>query len=160
MGWLDGFRASNRQNRRRSLSARAQTARHSIGEMRAPREARQAKQIEDVRGAFPIHPVWMAHCLNEVEDKNAIVVNELGMPQPFLKYEAPNSSFGNSAAGRLGRGLAGALGAKLAAPHAQRRITSLLADVEWTLIAVAGSEGLCERTGKSSLERYQVTAGR
>ena len=93
--------------------------RAEIGEMRARREARQAKQIEDVRGAFPIHPIWMAHCLNEVKDKNAIVVNELGMPQPFLKYEAPNSSFGNSGAGGLGRGLGGALGAKLAAPDRQ-----------------------------------------
>jgi len=93
--------------------------RAAIAEMREKREARQAKQIEDVRKAFPIHPIWMAHCLNQVKDKDAIVVNELGMPQPFLRYEAPNSSFGNSGAGGLGRGLGGALGAKLAAPERQ-----------------------------------------
>jgi acetolactate synthase-1/2/3 large subunit len=93
--------------------------RTDIAEMRARRDARQAKQIEEVRTAFPIHPIWLAHCLNEVKDKNAIVVNELGVPQPFLKYEAPNSSFGNSGAGGLGRGLGGALGAKLAAPDRQ-----------------------------------------
>lgn len=93
--------------------------RNEISEMRAKREARLAKQIEDARKLFPIHPIWMAHCLNEVKDKNAIVVNELGMPQPFLKYEAPNSSFGNSGAGGLGRGLGGALGAKLASPERQ-----------------------------------------
>ena len=56
----------------------SQTA--EIAEMRTKREARQAKQIEDVRNAFPIHPIWMAHCLNEVKNRNAIVVNELGMP--------------------------------------------------------------------------------
>ncbi len=82
-------------------------------------EARQAKAIEDARTAYPISPIWMAHCLNEVKDRDAIVVNELGLPQPFLKFEQPRSSFGNGGAGGLGRGLGGALGAKLAAPHRQ-----------------------------------------
>lgn len=82
-------------------------------------EARQAKAIEEARKAYPISPIWMAHCLNEVKDRDAIVVNELGLPQPFLKFEMARSSFGNGGAGGLGRGLGGALGAKLAAPHRQ-----------------------------------------
>jgi acetolactate synthase-1/2/3 large subunit len=88
-------------------------------ETRERTRQRHAKMIEDARKAHPISPIWMAHCLNEVKDRDAIVINELGLPQPMIKFEMARSSFGNGGAGGLGRGLGAALGAKLAAPHRQ-----------------------------------------
>lgn len=104
------------------LKAKGQAAdkrRGMVAEMREKARARQAKMIQDVKSSRPIHPIWLAHCINQVKDKSAIVVNELGVPASFLEFESSNSTFGASGAGGLGRGLGGALGAKLAAPERQ-----------------------------------------
>ncbi|MDA0238932.1 MAG: thiamine pyrophosphate-requiring protein [Proteobacteria bacterium] len=93
--------------------------RAAIKEMRDALDAHRAKRIEETKSAFPIHPVWAAHCLNEVKNRDAVVMNELGVPAPFLKMEEPNCSTGGGGAGGLGRGLGAALGAKLGAPEKQ-----------------------------------------
>ncbi len=80
---------------------------------------RRAKRIEEVRALSPIHPVWTAHCVNQVKDPDAIVMNEIGMPLDYLRIDQPNCFMGGSGAGGLGRALGAALGAKLAAPERQ-----------------------------------------
>jgi len=66
----------------------------------------------------PISPVYVAHALNQVKNKDAIVVEELGAPYFFL--DAPRAdSLITTTSGALGMGLGQALGAKLAAPDRQ-----------------------------------------
>lgn len=67
----------------------------------------------------PIHPAWTAHCLNQIKDDDAILINELGMPADFLDLNKPGCYLEGGGAGGLGRGLGEALGAKLAAPDRQ-----------------------------------------
>lgn len=64
---------------------------------------------------MPIHPAWLAHCLNQAKSEDAIFVNELGIAPNRLDLDSPLSFIGTSLAGGLGAGLGTALGAKLAA---------------------------------------------
>ncbi|MGE0747246.1 MAG: thiamine pyrophosphate-requiring protein [Rhodospirillales bacterium] len=84
------------------------------------------KLLADAKGLAPIHPAWLAHCLNEVKDDDAILINELGVPQDHLKLEQPGCFLPGGGAGGLGRGLGEALGAKLAAP--KRQVISAVGD--------------------------------
>ncbi len=77
---------------------------------------RQALAAKDER---PISPDWIAHCLEQVLDEDAIVMNE-GMTGggPWTMYtdrHVPGTVFG-SGGSSLGWGLGAALGAKLAQP--------------------------------------------
>ena len=36
------------------------------------------KLAASVKDQTPIHPAWLAHCLNQIKAKDAVVVNELG----------------------------------------------------------------------------------
>lgn len=63
----------------------------------------------------PVSYVWAAHCLNEVKGANATVMEELGVPFPFLDVE-DTRDFMATSSGALGMGLGMGLGAKCAAP--------------------------------------------
>jgi acetolactate synthase-1/2/3 large subunit len=81
--------------------------------------ARAVKQQELVRSVatrLPIHPAWIAHCVNEVITKDTIIVNEMGVPLDFLALSEPRSYLSSSLAGGLGFGLGAAAGAKFGAP--------------------------------------------
>jgi acetolactate synthase-1/2/3 large subunit len=80
-------------------------------EMKAARE----KMLAQAKTQVPIHPAWLAHCLNEAKAEDAIFVNELGIAPNRLDFKDPLSFIGTSLAGGLGAGLGSALGAKLAA---------------------------------------------
>jgi acetolactate synthase-1/2/3 large subunit len=87
-----------------------------VAAARADMLAAQRKLIEQVKDQTPVHPAWLAHCLNQVKSEDAIVVNELGLPVGQLALTKPCTYVGTSLAGGLGFGLGAALGAKLAAP--------------------------------------------
>jgi len=70
-----------------------------------------------VKDQTPIHPAWLGYCLNQVKAKDAVVINELGVPPGRLDLTTPLSFIGSGLAGGLGAGLGTALGAKLAAPE-------------------------------------------
>ncbi len=87
---------------------------------------KRRKLIEQVKTQNPVHPLYLAHCLNELKAKDAIVVNELGLPVGALDLTVPRSYLGSSLAGGLGFGLGGGLGAKLAAP--EREVIAAVGD--------------------------------
>ena len=99
------------------------------GDRRDPRSemhAKRRKLLEQVKSQTPIHPLYLAHCLNELKAKDAIIVNELGLPVSGLDLTEPRSYLGSSLAGGLGFGLGAGLGAKLAAP--EREVIAAVGD--------------------------------
>jgi acetolactate synthase-1/2/3 large subunit len=91
--------------------------REAIASARAELAARRAKLIEQAKSLTPIHPAWLAHCLNQVKSEDAIVVSELGVGVAQLDLTKPRSYMGSLLSGGLGFGLGAGLGAKLAAPE-------------------------------------------
>ncbi|MEI8277359.1 MAG: thiamine pyrophosphate-requiring protein, partial [Hyphomicrobiales bacterium] len=76
-------------------------------------ERRRAK-ISELATVVPIQQPWVAHCVNAVKARDAIVVNELGVPFDYLEFEEQGCYFSGDAAGGLGSALGLSLGAKLA----------------------------------------------
>jgi acetolactate synthase I/II/III large subunit len=101
----------------RTRTAAIEARRKALGSVRQEMIAKRKNAIERVRDQTPIHPLYLAHCLNELKAKDAIIVSELGLPVGGLDLTAPRSYLAASLAGGLGFGLGGALGAKLAAPE-------------------------------------------
>src|SRR5260370_30927879 len=101
----------------RGGTAAMEGRRRALGETRQEMIARRQNLIAQVKDQTPIHPLYLAHCLNELKAKDAIIVNELGLPVGGLDLTTPRSYLGSSLAGGLGFGLGGGLGAKLAAPE-------------------------------------------
>ena len=91
--------------------------RQAIAAARADIAARRKKLIEQAKDQTPIHPAWLAHCLNQVKSENAIVVSELGVPISQLELSKPRSFMGSLLSGGLGFGMGAGLGAELAAPE-------------------------------------------
>jgi acetolactate synthase-1/2/3 large subunit len=101
----------------RTRGAAIEARRKLLSEVRQDMIERRRQAVERVREQTPIHPLYLAHCLNELKAKDAIIVSELGLPVGGLDLTAPRSYMSASLAGGLGFGLGGALGAKLAAPE-------------------------------------------
>lgn len=102
------------------------TRRKALAAVREEIEGKRRKVLETVRDATPIHPAYIASCLNELKAENAIIVNELGLPVNQLRLTQPRSYFGGLLSGGLGFGLGAALGAKLAAP--EREVIAIVGD--------------------------------
>lgn len=71
---------------------------------------------ESVSALTPVHPAWLAACVNQVKQADAIIVNELGVILDVLDLTVAGTYITSSHAGGLGLGLGAALGAKLAKP--------------------------------------------
>jgi acetolactate synthase-1/2/3 large subunit len=87
-----------------------------IAAQRAEQRRRIMAAAADQR---PIQPAWVAACVNAAKSRDAIIVNELGVPMDLLDLQLPRSYISTSPAAGLGFGLGGALGAKLGAPDRQ-----------------------------------------
>ena len=59
-------------------------------------------------------PAYVAHCLSQAMDENAVLFNELGVPIEFTDLAGPNRCFNMPLSGGLGWGMPAALGASLA----------------------------------------------
>ena len=90
--------------------------RKEISRLSQIRRDEMKKTIDEVSGLTPIHPAWIAACVNKVKKKNTIIVNELGVPMDLLDLQEPGSYISSSLAGGLGFGLGASLGAKLGSP--------------------------------------------
>jgi acetolactate synthase-1/2/3 large subunit len=106
--------------------AAIEARRKAVAGLRAEMLAKRAKLIDQVKDQSPIHPIYLAHCLNELKARDAIIVNELGLPVSGLDITTPCSYLGSSLAGGLGFGLGAGLGAKLAAP--EREVIAAVGD--------------------------------
>jgi len=101
--------------------------RSELGDMRRVILERRANILQRAKTARPISPAWIAHCLNEVKNKDAIISNELGVPAPFVELDQPGCWLASGgSAGGLGHGVGEAIGAKFAAPG--RQVISLVGD--------------------------------
>lgn len=87
---------------------------------------RRRRTLEESRGAAPLAPAWVSHCVGAAKRPDAIVVNEYPLSLDFAAMERPDSYFGSSSASGLGWGAGAALGAKLAAP--EREAIAVLGD--------------------------------
>lgn len=108
---------------RRALAAATRSKQAAIDSRRkavtAAHEELMAKRrqiLETVKSQAPIHPAWLAACVNEQKTKDAIVISELGLNVGQLDLTVAGSYMGNLLSGGLGFGLGAALGAKVAAP--------------------------------------------
>ena len=62
----------------------------------------------------PVSHAWLAHCVDQVRDRDTIVLSDHGIGNEMLSLSEPGSYFGGSPAGGLGWGIGGGLGIKLA----------------------------------------------
>jgi len=77
----------------RANQAAVDARRKRIEDRRAALDEARAKQVEEARGMSPIHPAWTAHCLNQIKDDDAIIVNELGLPFTMMASKSPPASW-------------------------------------------------------------------
>jgi acetolactate synthase-1/2/3 large subunit len=90
--------------------------REIIRAMSRVRTDRLTAVMREAAGARPIHPAWVAYCINAVKTPDTVIVNEIGAPLEFLNLEQPGTYFSSSLAGGLGFGMGASLGAKLGTP--------------------------------------------
>ena len=93
-----------------------ETRRETITAMGTARRQKLATTMEDAATSRPIHPAWVAHCINEIKKTDTIIVNEIGVPLDFLELETPGTYFSSSLAGGLGFALGASLGVKFGSP--------------------------------------------
>jgi acetolactate synthase I/II/III large subunit len=86
-------------------------------------DSKRRKLIETVKDQTPIHPAWLAACINQVKSEDAVVISELGAPLPSLQLTKSTTYMGALLSGGLGFGLGAGLGAKLAAPQREVIVT-------------------------------------
>ena len=89
--------------------------RQIILDMNQARRDGLAAVVREAETSKPIHPAWVAQCINEAKKPDTIIVNEIGVPLDFLNLEQPGTYFSSSLAGGLGFGMGASLGAKLGA---------------------------------------------
>ena len=104
-------------------SAAIESRRKALAGMREEILARRRKLIETVKDQTPIHPAWLAHCINQVKSEDAVVISELGAPLPMLELGKSATFMGSLLSGGLGFGMGAGLGAKLAAPKREVIVT-------------------------------------
>jgi acetolactate synthase-1/2/3 large subunit len=78
---------------------------------------RLQEKAEKASRARPIDTAWLSYCVDQVRDKDTLIVNDHGVSQEHLSLSEPASYFGGSPAGGLGWGIGGGLGMKLACPE-------------------------------------------
>ena len=90
-----------------------ETRKTTFSAISSARLANQKAAMEAAENASPMSPLWVAHCLNEVNTPDTVIVNEMGVPLEFLELSEPRSYLSSSLAGGLGFGLGASIGAKL-----------------------------------------------
>ena len=105
--------------RKREIESR----RKALAALREEISAKRRKLIETVKDQTPIHPAWLAACINQVKSEDAVVISELGAPLSSLHLTESSTYMGALLSGGLGFGLGAGLGAKLAAPEREVIVT-------------------------------------
>jgi acetolactate synthase-1/2/3 large subunit len=96
----------------------------SLGERAGRIRARHKKYREELKQKAekaghhrPISHAWLAYCVDQVRDRDTIVLSDHGIGNEVLNLGEPEAYFGGSPAGGLGWGIGGGLGMKLARPE-------------------------------------------
>ena len=110
-------------NAMKGKKSEIESRRKTLAKLREEVVAKRQKFIDSVKDQTPIHPAWLAACINQVKSEDAIVISELGAPLPFLELNKPLSYMGSLLSGGLGFGMGAGLGAKLAAPEREVIVT-------------------------------------
>ena len=100
----------------RAKSTAIDARRKKVAERRAAMLDNRRRLLEDKKNATPIHPAWLSHCIDQVKDRDSVVVIESGLMQDYVTTTMPGTLFSETAASGLGAGTGTALGAKLASP--------------------------------------------
>jgi acetolactate synthase-1/2/3 large subunit len=137
---LDGLLDARLRNKSAIVDARRKTISDIHMELVNARKA----TIASLRGRAPISPALVADALNQVRDKNAIVVDELGSGYHYLDMHR-HDGFITGSSGGLGMGLGQAIGAKLA--DRSRQVISTLGDGSY-MFAVPLAAHYVERAHK------------
>ena len=96
------------------------TRRKEIGAKRQAILDARAAVLDKARSRSPIAAPWLAKCLNDVKDDDAIFFNELGVNGLFMDFDRPLCNMaGGGSAGGLGSSVGSAIGAKIACPDRQ-----------------------------------------
>ena len=107
----------------RGKKSAIESRRKALAALREEIVRKRRKLIETVKDQTPIHPAWLAACINQVKSEDAVVISELGAPMPMLHLDKASTYMGGLLSGGLGFGLGAGLGAKLAAPHREVIVT-------------------------------------
>jgi acetolactate synthase-1/2/3 large subunit len=75
------------------------------------------QKAEHAGSQRPISHAWLAYCVEQVRDRDTLVISDHGIGNEVLNLSEPASYFGGSPAGGLGWGIGGGLGMKLARPE-------------------------------------------
>ena len=97
----------------RVLAARAEQIRAKRKQYRQGLQ----KKIDGDASHRPISHTWLAHCIDQVRDRDTVVLSDHGVGSEVLGLSEPATYFGGSPAGGLGWGIGGGLGMKLAHPE-------------------------------------------
>jgi acetolactate synthase-1/2/3 large subunit len=103
------------KSQRGSEAQLAERAERIRSERRRYRE-RLSQKAENASSERPINTSWLSYCVEQVRDKDTIIVNDHGVESEYLSLSEAGTYFGGSTAGGLGWGIGGALGMKLARP--------------------------------------------
>lgn len=97
-------------------SSDLRSRREKIKERHSEQRSKLKATAEGFRNNKPIHPSWVAYCLNQVMDDDTILLNEYTLDISQIDFRHPSSYFGLSPAGGLGWSIGAGMGVKLAKP--------------------------------------------
>ena len=84
------------------LKPQLERRRKALGSLREEIIAKRRKLIDTVKEQTPIHPAWLAACINQVKSEDAIVISELGAPLAMLELSEQTTYMGALLSGGLG----------------------------------------------------------
>ncbi|MFH1758496.1 MAG: thiamine pyrophosphate-requiring protein [Pseudomonadota bacterium] len=96
--------------------ARLEKRQAGIKDMHIKQRSKLRAAAEGFQNNKPIHPLWVAYCLNQLLDEDTILLNEYNLDISQIDFHHPHTYFGLASAGGLGWAMGAAMGIKLARP--------------------------------------------
>lgn len=122
-----------------------------------------AEQLEAARHKPTITSAWLSHCISEVKDDDAVMLQEARLTTAQMHFDRPMSLWNAGAASGLGHGLGAALGIKMALPD--RQVIGVHGDGAYmfgnpvSAHYVAAEQGLAHLTVILNNGRWQAVRG-